>query len=493
MSQREQLRGEAMDEEIGWWKGRLAGAPAFLALPADRPRPPVQRFHGGYQLERLDARLDERRPGPRPQDGCDAVHGPPGASSTVLLARYTGQTDLVVGTPVAGRDRAEVEGLIGLFLNTLALRADLSGDPSFGGLLERVRETTLEAFGHAVLPFERLVDELAPERDLSHAPVFQVLLVLQNTPGEPFELPDLTLAPVEVDTATSKFDLVLNATETGKGLSLLWMFNREIYDPTRIARLRGHFAVLLDAALADPGRRLSELPLLTAAERRQLSEWNDTANGWEPEPAIHERIGAQAARTPDAVALSFAGETLTYGEMWDRSGRLSSHLAAQGVGLDDLVGIRAERSLEMVIGLLGILRAGAAYVPIDPGYPAERIAYMLEDSGVSVLLDEATIRMLPPASARHVAVDPESLAYMIYTSGSTGRPKGRDELPPGDPQPIALDAGGLRLDAGRPGAPEDSVQLRRLGVGVLLAADDGRPAGDGPAGRSSGPGLSGAD
>jgi amino acid adenylation domain-containing protein len=423
VSQREQLRGAAMDEEIGWWKGRLAGAPAFLALPADRPRPAVQRFHGGYQLERLDARVESavqahaRKTGATPFMVLLAV-------LDSLLARYTGQTDLVVGTPVAGRDRAEVEGLIGLFLNTLVLRADLSGDPSFGRLLERVRETTLEAFGHAVLPFERLVDELAPERDLSHAPVFQVLFVLQNTPGEPFELPDLTLAPVEVDTATSKFDLVLNATETGDGLSLLWMFNREIYDPTRIARLRGHFAVLLDAALADPAARLSDLPLLTAAERRQLFEWNDTANGWQPEPAIHDLIGAQAARTPDAVALSFAGETLTYGEMWDRSGRVAAHLAAQGVRPDELIGISAERSLEMVTGLLGILRAGAAYVPIDPGYPAERIAFMLEDSGVSVLLDEAAIRDLPSAHPRRVAVDPDSLAYMIYTSGSTGRPKG---------------------------------------------------------------------
>ncbi|HEX3126552.1 MAG TPA: amino acid adenylation domain-containing protein, partial [Thermoanaerobaculia bacterium] len=424
--QRDWLRGEALTGELAWWRDRLSGVPDFLPLPADRVRPPVQRFRGGAQRDRLPAEIESgvqllaRREGATPFMVLLAAFD-------TLLARYTGQEDLVVGTPVAGRDRAETEGLIGLFLNTLALRVDLSGAPGFRGLLGRVREATLEAFAHGSLPFEKLVGELAPERDLSHAPIFQVLFVLQNTPDEPLELPGLTLSLMDVDTATSKFDLVLNASETGDGLSLLWMFNRDLFDASRIARLRGHFAALLRGALTDPGARLDELPLLTAAEGQQLLEWNATANDWAPEPSVPDLIGAQAARTPDAVALSFEGATLTYAELWERAGRLAAHLDRRGVGLDDLVGISAERSLELVVGLLGILRAGAAYVPIDPGYPADRVAFMVEDSGVSVLLDEASIRGAvgrDESRPYNHEPAPDSAAYMIYTSGSTGRPKG---------------------------------------------------------------------
>ena len=434
--QRARLRGDVLASELAWWKGRLAGAPPLLALPADRPRPPVQRFRGGAQRDRLpvggDLQALARRAGATPFMVLLAA-------LDALIARYTGETDLVIGTPVAGRERAEIEGLIGLFLNTLALRVDLSGAVDFRGVLARVREATLEAFAHGGLPFEKLVDELAPERDLSHAPVFQVLLVLQNTPDEPLALPGLTLSLVEADTATSKFDLVLNAAETGDGLSILWMYNRDLFDATRIARLRGHFAALLEAALADPGARLDALPLLSAAERQQLLEWNATENAWAPEPTVPDLIGDQAARTPDAVAVSFQGEDLTYAELWKRAGRVATWL---GDRPDEPVGISMERSLELVVGLVGILRAGAAYVPIDPGYPADRVAFMVEDSGVSVLLDAATLadasgegqhweRRRPAGTNQSVSRRPagapsipEQAAYMIYTSGSTGRPKG---------------------------------------------------------------------
>ncbi|MES1241756.1 MAG: amino acid adenylation domain-containing protein [Acidobacteriota bacterium] len=426
--QRDWLRGAALAAELDWWQERLAGAPPFLPLPADRPRPPVQRFRGGAQTELRPAGTERAVQGLARSAGATPFMVLLAALDT-LLGRYAGQSDLVVGAPVAGRERAETEGLIGLFLNTLALRIDLSGDPSFAGLLERVREVTLEAYSHAGLPFERLVDRLAPERDLSHAPVFQVLFVLQNTPAAPIGLPDLTLSPVEVDTATSKFDLVLNATETREGLALLWMFNRDLFDATRVARLRGHFSVLLEAALAAPERRLSELPLLTEAERRQILEWNDTANAWEPEPGLAGMIEEQVRRTPDAVAVSFEGEELTYAELWERAGGVAAWL---GDRPDELVGISMERSLELVVGLVGILRAGAAYVPIDPGYPAERIAFMVEDSGVSVILDrQRTSTTATTARTKGFLPSLQSLqsfgsfaAYGIYTSGTTGRPKG---------------------------------------------------------------------
>ncbi len=430
--QREWLSGEVLETELAWWKERLAGIPALLPLPADRPRPAVQRFRGGSQSDGLPARFEHDIHTLARREG-STVFMVLLAALDSLLARYTGQTDLVVGTPVAGRDSAETEGLIGLFLNTLALRVDASGDPAFRALLARVRDTTLSSFAHSQLPFEKLVEELAPERDLSHAPIFQVLFVLQNTPEERIELPELTLTAVGTDTGTAKFDLVLNVAETGGGpapMSLVWMFNRDLFDATRIARLRGHFVALLEAAVADPAARLGELPLLSAGERQQLLEWNATGRVWSPiPPTILDLIGGQAARTPDAVAVAFEWESLTYAELWDRAGRLAFDLLGRGVKPDDLVGLRAERSLDLVVGLLGILRAGAAYVPIDPGYPADRIAFMLEDSGVAVLLDEASVYKTSSSFGgrpleRPVPIDPDSLAYMIYTSGSTGRPKG---------------------------------------------------------------------
>ncbi|MES1240893.1 MAG: non-ribosomal peptide synthase/polyketide synthase, partial [Acidobacteriota bacterium] len=420
--QREWLGSDRVQDELGHWKERLAGAPRLLSLPADRPRPAVLGFRGESQRERLPARLERglqelgRRHGATPFMVLLSAFA-------ALLSRYTGQTDLVIGSPVAGRTRAEMEGMIGFFLNTLALRVDLSGEPDFLELLKRVRRTTLDGYAHQDLPFERVVEELAPERDLSHAPLFQVLLVLQNTPMTALRLSDLTLSAVEVDTGTSKFDLVLNATETGEGLAIHWMFHRDLFDSTRIARLRGHFAALLEGAVERPGLKVLDLPLMSAAERQQILEWNDTANAWEPEPGLPGMIEEQVRRTPDAVAVSFEGEELTYAELWERAGGVAAWL---GDRPDELVGISLERSLELVVGLVGILRAGAAYVPIDPGYPAERIAYMVEDSGVSVILDRqrtsTTARTARPQGS--LSSFGSFAAYAIYTSGTTGRPKG---------------------------------------------------------------------
>ncbi|HJX27739.1 MAG TPA: amino acid adenylation domain-containing protein, partial [Thermoanaerobaculia bacterium] len=369
------------------------------------------------------------------------------AAFTALLARHSGQLDLVVGSPIAGRTHAETEPLIGLFLNPLALRADLSGDPPVHELVRRMREVTLGAYAHQELPFEKLVEDLSPERDLSHAPVFQVLLVLQNVPFEAREIPGLRIRPVEHTSINAKLDLVLNATEADGGLSCRWIYNSDLFDAPRIARLRGHFANLLEAALADSGRRLSDLPLLGAAERWQiLGEWGDTATAYPTGVTLHELIAAQADRTPDTVAVTAEGESLTYRDLLDRSRSLARHLRSLGVQPDGQVGVLAERSLEMIVGLLGTLLAGAAYVPLDPTLPSERLALLIESAGIGVVLtQERHAKRLPGQGERTVLLDRSNafhqfpvgrtrveerspgeagLAYVLYTSGSTGTPKG---------------------------------------------------------------------
>ncbi|HEX3131701.1 MAG TPA: amino acid adenylation domain-containing protein, partial [Thermoanaerobaculia bacterium] len=437
--QRDWLSGEVLEGELGWWKNQLAGAPGFLPLPADRPRPAIQRFHGRSQRQVLSARREREVQVLSRREG-----GTPFmvllAALDALLSRYTGQSDLTVGTPVAGREQPETEGLIGLFLNTLALRVDLSGNPSFRELLARVRETTLDSYTHHHLPFEKLVEELAPERDLSHAPLFQVLLVLQNAPSEPLELPEVTLAPVEVDTATSKFDLVLNATETGEGLSLLWMYNSDLFDDSRIARLRGHFARLLETAVADPGRPISELPLLSESERQQLLDWNATNRSWPLEQGFVALFHAQVARTPEAPAVSCMGETWTYRELADRTRSLAAALAAHGVRPERPVAVLAGRGLDLLTAFLALLECGGVYVPLDPDHPPTRHAQVLRESRARFVLaakgiDEA-LALLPddrPETLSFAGLDapfepwpyePQRLAYVIYTSGSTGVPKG---------------------------------------------------------------------
>jgi amino acid adenylation domain-containing protein len=366
-----------------------------------------------------------------------------------LLHRYTGADDIVVGTPLAGRTRREVEPLIGFFVNTLVLRTGLAGDPSFAELLGRVRETALGAFAHQDLPFERLVAELRPERHLAHSPVFQVMFTLQNAPAPRLDLPGLDLSPVESPARAARFDWSLSLTAAEAGIGGYLEYNTDLFDPATIRRALGHLATLLGGAAADPSRRLSELPLLPAAERRQiLAEWNATAEpAWEgPVDAL---FAAQAARTPEAVAVICRGEPLTYGELGARADRLASRLRALGVGPETPVALAMERSLEMVVGLLGIWKAGGAYLPLDPAYPRERLAYMLEDSGAPVLVTHGAEGDplagdfarggwtgevvclgpgggLPGPSEEPVVAGtgPDHLAYILYTSGSTGRPKG---------------------------------------------------------------------
>jgi amino acid adenylation domain-containing protein len=437
--QRERLQGESLDRLVSYWKTQLGGAPAVLDLPTDRPRPAVQSYRGAVQEVPLPSGLLERVSAFSAHEGVTPFMTLLAAFQTLLL-RYTGQEDLVVGTPVAGRPRSETEELIGLFVNTLAVRIDLAGDPTFRDLLRRVRETTLDAFGCADLPFDKLVEAVQPTRNLSHTPIFQVMFILQNTPQPPFELPGLSLELLDVDSGTAQVDLTLEVAEGRASL----IYNTDLFDAATVVRLGGHYRVLLESIVADPEQRLSDLPLLDATEQAQLRGWNRTAAPYDLESALHALIEQQVERSPDAPALVFEGQQLSYRELNGRANQLAHHLRALGVGPETRVGICVERSPELVVGLLGILKAGGAYVPIDPGYPRDRVAYMLADSGTPVLLtQERLVADLPPHNARTVLLDadwpqiaaepdsnpeiltrPHNLAYVIYTSGSTGRPKG---------------------------------------------------------------------
>jgi amino acid adenylation domain-containing protein/non-ribosomal peptide synthase protein (TIGR01720 family) len=455
--QRDWLQDEVLKRQLNYWKKQLADAPAALELPTDHPRPTVQTYHGKCMDVALPQELSNALQSFSRQENT-TLFMTLLAAFQVLLSRYSGQTDIVVGSPVANRNRAETEGLIGFFVNTLALRADLSGNPSFHEALKRVREACLDAYDHQDLPFEKLVDEVQVRRDMSRNPLFQAMFVLQNTPGGEINLPGLTLSFLPIENETAKFDLTLSLTETEQGLAGTLEYNTDLFEPPTIARLLGHFQMLLEGIVADRQQRLSELPLLTAAERQQiLVEWNATTplpsphfprssaeNGGSEGSCIHELFEAQAGKTPEAVALTFEGRQLTYRELNGRANQLAHYLQKQSVGPDALVGICMERSLEMIVGLLGILKAGGAYVPLDPQYPQERLEYMLADSHVAIILTQEWLGDYIPQGAYQIvfldrdwptiaqqdAVDLDSgvvsknLAYVIYTSGSTGKPKG---------------------------------------------------------------------
>jgi len=442
--QRGWLQGEALAAQLAYWRDLLAGAPV-LQLATDRPRAALQRYRGADLPFQLPGEV-----GAGVRALAQRMRATPFmvllAGFEVFLQRYTDQSDLIVGSTIANRTRREIEGLIGFFINTLALRADLSGDPAFADQVARVKESSLGAYAHQDLPFEKLVAELQPDRDLSRSPLFQVLFQLQNAPVESVELPGLALRPLAAGGQTAKFELVLNLFESLDGFAGVLRYNTDLFEPATATRFVRHFGALLAGAVGSPALPLSGLPLLSPFERHQLThEWNATAVGFPREGGLHELFAAQAARTPGAVALVFEGETLTYGELAARSGRLARVLRGLGVGPEMRVGICVERSLEMMVGLLGILAAGGAYVPLDPSYPADRLAFMLADSQQGVeapvlLAQRRLLDLLPAYGARVVCLDdplpegigtqlpadfrPSNLAYVIYTSGSTGRPKG---------------------------------------------------------------------
>jgi len=438
--QREWLRGEVLEHHLGYWRRQLSGAPRILELATDRPRPPWRSLRGGLLETRLPAALSAavrelgRRRGATPFMVLLT-------SFQALLHRWSGQREIVVGTPVAGRRRPELEGLIGLFVNTLALRVDHAGEPSFDRLLDRVREVAVGAFEHQDLPFERLVEELEPERSLSFNPLFQLLFGVQSNPVPAPALPGLETAVREADTGAAQFDLSLDFRQAAGGLAARWSYARDLFDATTVRRLDHHLRRLLASIVEAPDRPLSELPILGRAERHQLlREWAETAP-LEAAPAatIHGLVDAAAGRRPDAVAVVDADGATSYRQLRDRARSLARRLRHLGVRAEDPVAVLARRSRHLPVALLAVLEAGASYLPLDPAYPPERLAFLLDDARATALLADGTD---PPQAARHLPtldlrddaptpedrplppVDPGQLAYLIYTSGSTGRPKG---------------------------------------------------------------------
>ncbi|MGH7773246.1 MAG: amino acid adenylation domain-containing protein, partial [Candidatus Binatia bacterium] len=438
--QGQRLRGETLEAQLSYWKKQLAGLEA-LKMPTDHPRPSVQTFHGAHVTLDLPKSLIEGLQKLSVQEGVTPYMTLLACFKT-LLYRYTGQEDIAIGSPIANRNWLAIEGIIGTFVNTLVLRTDLSGNPTFRELLGRVREIALGAYAHQETPFDKLVEELQPERDLSRSPLVQVFFNLQNAPIREVNLLGLSWTPFEIDPWASQFDISLSI-DTEITQKMMLIYNSDLYEAATMARMLGQYLRLLKAIA--PEVRISQLELLTEAERHQLLvEWNDTERDYPKDTCLHQLFEAQVERTPDAVAVVFEDQQLTYRELNARSNQMAHYLRTLGVGPEVLVGVRMERSLEMVVGLLGIMKAGGAYAPLDPDYPSQRIEFMLEDSKATVLLTQTQLANFLPDHGLHVVrmdrdwkaiaresqenppplAEPHNLAYVIYTSGSTGKPKG---------------------------------------------------------------------
>ena len=443
--QREWLQGEVLAQQLAYWKQQLAAPRATLQLPTSHPRPPSERYRGAVHHFELPLALAHRVAELARAEGA-TLYMVLLAAFDALLHRLSGQSDIIVGSPTANRGRVETEGLIGFFVNSLVLRTDLSGDPTFQELLGRVRQGTLEAFSHAELPFEKLVEELRPERDPSRSPLFQVMFTLQNVPPAQLELPGLTVEPGRVDAGTARLDLTLELIPTAEGgLRAELEYNTDLFDATTATLLAERYRVLLEGAVNEPGQRVSRLPLLSAQERNLLLDtWNDTGSPSAPEATLVEQFEEQVRRTPDEVALLGGQQWLTYREVNERANRLARLLERRGVGPETRVGLCMTHGPELVVAMLAILKAGGAYVPLDPEYPHERLTFVLGDARVPLLVTEERLRdflsapgleVLCPASEAAALAEASPLdvpararvgntAYVLYTSGSTGRPKG---------------------------------------------------------------------
>lgn len=478
--QREWLQGKVLEAQLNYWKQQLRGSPPILELPTDRPRPPGQTFRGSTQSLQLPKTLTDVLKALSQREEVTLFMTLLAAFAT-LLSRYSRQDDICIGSPIANRNRREVEPIIGFFVNTLALRIPLQGDPSFSELLARVKQVTLNAYAHQDLPFEQLVEALQPERNLSHSPLFQVMFILQNAPMGELELPDLTITSLDVESVTAKFDLTLSMQETDAGLIGRLEYNTDLFEAATINQLLMYFQTLLEAIAANSQQRVSHLSLLTAAQQHQLLvEWNDTKTESPCDQCIHQLFEVQVERTPDRVAVVFEDQQLTYWELNHRANRLAHYLQSLGVGPEVLVGLWVERSLDMVVGLLGILKAGGAYVPIDPSYPQERLEYMLSNAQTHVLLTQRQLlNRLPNHQGRVLCLDAdwdivsasnpassttsENLAYVIYTSGSTGKPKGVQVLHKGV-------VNFLKSMQRKPGLTESDILLAITSISFDIAA-----------------------
>src|ERR1051325_5039687 len=438
----EQLQGEALEKLLSYWRRQLEGAPPVLDLRMSQPRPAMQSYAGAYQMLNIDAGITRSLREIGRREHC-TLYMTLLAAFAVMLSRYSDETDIVVGSPIAGRNLPELEQLIGFFVNTLVLRLDLKGDPNFLQLLQKVREVCLDAYAHQEVPFEKLVGELQPERDLSHSPLFQVMFSLQNVPDEELQLGELRLRPFDVDRGGSKFALSLIMKEVEGGLDGQISYNTDLFEADAIQRMCGHWQALLEGIAQRPEARVFELPLLAAAERQQvLIEWNQTASEYPRDKCIHQLFETQVEQTPEATALICGNDRLSYRELNSRANQLAHYLQARGVRPEQRVGILLDRTVEMIVSLLAVLKAGGVYVPLDTAYPQKRIAFMLEDAGAHALLTERSLvfggdhsisicldedREQIAAQPQHNpanAAFPENLGYVIYTSGSTGRPKG---------------------------------------------------------------------
>ena len=442
--QREYLQGEIRQNQLNYWQKQLAAAPALLDLPTDYPRPLQQSFQG----DRIKCILS-----PELSQGLNKLSREKGVTLFMtlltafqtLLYRYTGQTDILVGTPIANRTRSELAGLIGFFVNTLVLRTDLAGNPSFSELLKQVRETATDAYDHQDLPFEMLVEALQPERNMSYTPLFQVMFGLDNEPINEIALEGIKVTRQPLEFKTAKFDLSLSIQVKEARLTAIWEYNTDLFDKSTIERLSGHFVNLLTGIIANPEQTVSQLPLLTESERNQLLfDWNQTETDYKNELCLHQLFEQQVKQNPQVIAVKLEDEFLTYQELNCKANQLAHYLQSLGVKAESLVGIFVERSLDMIIGILGILKAGGAYIPLDIDYPQERIAYLIEDTQLSILLTQSQLLEQLPAFqgtticldqdwsiiakqskvSPLVEVDQHNLAYIIYTSGSTGQPKG---------------------------------------------------------------------
>ncbi|MFC4061556.1 amino acid adenylation domain-containing protein [Planomonospora corallina] len=443
--QRRTQTGAELDRQLEFWSDRLAGVPA-LELPADRPRPATQVFDGDRYVVEVDAELTGAVNRFSRERGA-TLFMTLLAAYQVLLARHSGQDDFAVGSSSAGRSLAELENVVGMFVNMLPMRARLGDDPTFEELLDRTRVGVLDAFDHAEVPFEQLVNALGVPRDVSRSPVFQAMFALQNyRMGRLDEAggSDLRITWLPMDLRATRFDLELHVIEVGDGLIVKFVYNTALFDERTVARMAARFVTLLRSIVAAPATRVSELPILDDGERALLVDvWNDTRAEPDERATLHGLVEEQAARTPGAIAVTFEGRHLTYAELDERANRVAHRLRGLGAGPETLVGVYAERSAELVVALLGVLKAGAAYLPLDPDYPADRLAFMIEDAGAPVVLTQGRLRETVPATGATVldlddpgewadrpAGDPRSpvtsanAAYVIYTSGSTGRPKG---------------------------------------------------------------------
>ncbi|KST65999.1 non-ribosomal peptide synthetase [Mastigocoleus testarum] len=442
--QRDRIQGELLTTQLNYWKQQLKGELPVLQLPTDCPRPNATSFSGAKQYLKFSASLTNAlRQLSQREDS--TLFMSLLAAFNILLYRYTDQEDISIGSPIANRNRAELEGMLGLFVNTLVLRNDLSGNPSFCELLHRVREVTLDAYAHQDLPFEMLVEELQPERDLSRNPLYEVMFVLQNTPTSVHEVSELTLRTLEFDSGTAQLDIFLSMSESEEGLTGCLEYNTDIFDSTTITQFISNFQTLLENIVVNPQQRLSELSLLTATEQEQLLfKLNQTRADYPQDATLHQLFEQQVEQTPDSLALVSESEELTYRQLNHRINQLVHYLQKQGVTKETLVALCLERDLDMVVGILAILKAGGAYIPLDPSYPVERLNFMLADSQASLLITkEEILGKLSLSSAKTICLDvhkdeiaeessenpinissSDNLAYIIYTSGSTGTPKG---------------------------------------------------------------------